>query len=122
MRRLRPSDEASHASRSTARPSPFAFRREELGDYAVSMSKGDRSGNLRATRAQINNASTSAQTRAFKARQIEKQKRDAEARKLRASQAAATTKAEKAAKDAAATSDASAAAADGEAEPSPTDA
>jgi hypothetical protein len=40
--------------------------------------------NLRATRAQINNAASSAQTRAFKERQIAKQKRDAEERKLRA--------------------------------------
>lgn len=46
--------------------------------------------NLQATRAQINNARTSAQTRAFKARQIAKQKRDAEERKLRATQAAAS--------------------------------
>ncbi|HSO35875.1 MAG TPA: hypothetical protein VLT33_25270 [Labilithrix sp.] len=55
------------------------------------MSKADGSAraNLRATRAQINNASASAQTRAFKARQVAKQKRDAEERKLRASQAAA---------------------------------
>lgn len=55
------------------------------------MSKGDGSAraNLRATRAQINNASASAQTRAFKARQVAKQKRDAEERKLRAAQAAA---------------------------------
>ncbi|CAN5925769.1 hypothetical protein BH11MYX4_BH11MYX4_39860 [soil metagenome] len=53
------------------------------------MSKADGSAraNLRATRAQINNASASAQTRAFKARQVAKQKRDAEERKLRASQA-----------------------------------
>jgi len=55
------------------------------------MSKGDGSAraNLRATRAQINNASASAQTRAFKARQVAKQKRDAEERKLRVTQAAA---------------------------------
>jgi hypothetical protein len=61
------------------------------------MSKGDGSAraNLRATRAQINNASASAQTRAFKARQVAKQKRDAEERKLRAAQAA-TTQAKKA--------------------------
>lgn len=45
--------------------------------------------NLRATRAQINNASSSAQARAFKARQVAKQKRDAEERKLRTIQAAA---------------------------------
>jgi hypothetical protein len=58
------------------------------------MSKGDGSarGNLRATRAQINNASTSAQTRAFKARQLAKQKRDADERKLRAAKAAKTAK------------------------------
>lgn len=64
------------------------------------MSKGDGSAraNLRATRAQINNASASAQTRAFKARQVAKQKRDAEERKLRATQAAA--KAAKTEKDA----------------------
>lgn len=61
------------------------------------MSKGDGSAraNLRATRAQMNNASASAQTRAFKARQVAKQKRDVEEAKLRAMQAAA-----KAAKDA----------------------
>ena len=55
------------------------------------MSKGDGSAraNLRATRAQMNNASASAQTRAFKARQVAKQKRDVEERKLRAAQAAA---------------------------------
>jgi hypothetical protein len=55
------------------------------------MSKGDGSAraNLRATRAQINNASASAQTRAFKARQVAKQRRDAEERKLRVTQAAA---------------------------------
>lgn len=55
------------------------------------MSKGDGSAraNLRATRAQINNASASAQTRAFKARQVAKQKRDGEEAKLRAMQAAA---------------------------------
>ena len=53
------------------------------------MSKADGSAraNLRATRAQINNASASAQTRAFKARQVAKQKRDAEERKLRAAKA-----------------------------------
>lgn len=65
------------------------------------MSKGDGSAraNLRATRAQINNASASAQTRAFKARQVAKQKRDAEEGKLRAMQAAAKeAKAEKDAK------------------------
>ena len=45
--------------------------------------------NLKNTRAQINNATTSAQARAFKARQIAKQKREAEVRKLRAAQAAA---------------------------------
>lgn len=73
------------------------------------MSKGDGSAraNLRATRAQINNASGSAQARAFKARQIAKQKRDAEERKLRATQAAAkaakAAKAEKAEKKAKAT-------------------
>ena len=55
------------------------------------MSKGDGSAraNLRATRAQINNASASAQTRAFKARQVAKQRRDSEERKLRAALAAA---------------------------------
>jgi hypothetical protein len=64
------------------------------------MGKGDGSAraNLRATRAQINNASASAQTRAFKARQVAKQKRDTEEAKLRAMQAAA--KAAKAAKEA----------------------
>jgi hypothetical protein len=67
------------------------------------MSKGGGSAraNLRATRAQINNASASAQTRAFKARQIAKQKRDVEERKLRAAQAAAkSAKAAQAAKEA----------------------
>jgi hypothetical protein len=65
------------------------------------MAKGDGSAraNLRATRAQMNNASASAQTRAFKARQVAKQKRDVEEGKLRAMQAAAKeAKAEKAAK------------------------
>jgi hypothetical protein len=37
----------------------------------------------------MNNARTSAQTRAFKARQIAKQKRDAEQRRLRTTRAAA---------------------------------
>ena len=71
------------------------------------MSKGDGSAraNLRATRAQMNNASASAQTRAFKARQVAKQKRDVEEAKLRAMQAAA-----KAAKDAKAEKEAKAAA------------
>jgi hypothetical protein len=77
------------------------------------MSKGDGSAraNLRATRAQINNATGSAQTRAFKARQVAKQKRDVEEAKLRAMQAAAkaakqaeAAKAAKAAKEAAAPS------------------
>jgi hypothetical protein len=45
--------------------------------------------NLKNTRTQINNAATSAQARAFKARQVAKQKREAEVRKLRATQAAA---------------------------------
>jgi hypothetical protein len=49
--------------------------------------------NLRVTRAQINNASSSAQARAFKARQIAKQKRDSEERKLRTMQAAAAKEA-----------------------------
>lgn len=55
------------------------------------MSKGDGSAraNLRATRAQMNNASASAQTRAFKARQVAKQKRDTEEAKLRRMQVAA---------------------------------
>lgn len=55
------------------------------------MSKGDGSAraNLRATRAQMNNASASAQTRAFKARQVAKQKRDTEEAKLRRMQASA---------------------------------
>jgi hypothetical protein len=59
------------------------------------MGKGDGSvrANLHNTRTQINNASTSAQARAFKARQIAKQKRDAEERKLRASQASAAKRA-----------------------------
>jgi hypothetical protein len=74
------------------------------------MSKGDGSAraNLRATRAQINNATGSAQTRAFKARQVAKQKRDVEEAKLRAMQAAAKAakqaEAAKAAKEAAAPS------------------
>ncbi len=64
------------------------------------MSKGDGSAraNLRATRAQINNASASAQTRAFKARQVAKQGRDSEERKLRAALAAAKDAKAKAAK------------------------
>jgi hypothetical protein len=53
------------------------------------MGKSDHSANLRATRGQINNANASAQMRAFKARQLAKQKRDAEARKLRAAQGGA---------------------------------
>ena len=55
------------------------------------MGKGDGGirANLHATRAQMNNASTSAQTRAFKARQIAKQKRDVIERKLREAQVAA---------------------------------
>jgi hypothetical protein len=71
------------------------------------MSKGDGSAraNLRATRAQMNNASASAQTRAFKARQVAKQKRDTEEAKLRTMQAAA-----KAAKEAKAAQEAKAAA------------
>lgn len=53
------------------------------------MSKGGISrANLHATRTQMNNASASAQARAFRARQIAKQKREAEERKLRAAQAA----------------------------------
>lgn len=52
------------------------------------MAKGDARGNLRNTRTQINNAATSAQARAFKARQITQQKRAAEERKLRAAIAA----------------------------------
>lgn len=54
------------------------------------MAKGDARGNLRNTRNQINNAATSAQARAFKARQITLQKRAAEERKLRAAIAART--------------------------------
>jgi hypothetical protein len=74
------------------------------------MSKGDGSAraNLRATRAQMNNATGSAQTRAFKARQVAKQKRDVEEAKLRAMQAAAKAakqaEAAKAAKEATAPS------------------
>ncbi len=52
------------------------------------MPKGDARANLRNTRTQINNATTSAQARAFKARQIAQQKRAAEERKLRAAIAA----------------------------------
>jgi hypothetical protein len=82
------------------------------------MGKGDARANLHATRTQINNARTSAQTRAFKARQIAKQKRAAEERKLREIQA----KAEKAAKAAAAkatTTDDGASTKADEAEPEP---
>ena len=69
------------------------------------MSKGDGSAraNLRATRAQMNNASGSAQTRAFKARQVAKQKRDVEEAKLRAMQAAAKAEKDAKARTAAAT-------------------
>ena len=49
---------------------------------------GTARANLRTTRAQINNARSSAQGRAFRAREVAKQKRDAEARALRAKQAA----------------------------------
>lgn len=53
------------------------------------MAKGSVRANLHNTRTQINNAATSAQARAFKARQLAKQKRELEERKLRAIQAAA---------------------------------
>ena len=53
------------------------------------MAKQDARGNLHNTRTQMNNAATSAQVRAFKERQLAKQKRDAEERKLRAATAAA---------------------------------
>lgn len=49
---------------------------------------GTARANLRTTRAQINNARSSAQGRAFRAREAAKQKRDAEARALRAKQEA----------------------------------
>jgi hypothetical protein len=52
------------------------------------MAKGDARTNLRNTRSQINNAATSAQARAFRARQITQQKRAVEERKLRAAIAA----------------------------------
>jgi hypothetical protein len=52
------------------------------------MAKGDARANLRKTRTQISNARTSAQARAFMARQITQQKRAAEQRKLRAAIAA----------------------------------
>ena len=58
------------------------------------MPKGDARANLRNTRTQINNATTSAQARAFKARQLTQQKRAAEERKLRAAVAAARAKAD----------------------------
>lgn len=53
------------------------------------MAKQDARANLRNTRTQMNNAATSAQVRAFKERQLAKQKREAEERKLRAALAAA---------------------------------
>ncbi|AKU93670.1 hypothetical protein AKJ09_00334 [Labilithrix luteola] len=53
------------------------------------MAKGSVRANLHNTRTQINNAATSAQARAFKARQIAKHKRDLEERKLRAMRDAA---------------------------------
>jgi hypothetical protein len=52
------------------------------------VAKGDARGNLRNTRTQINNAATSAQARAFKARQLAQQQRAAEERKLHAAIAA----------------------------------
>ena len=52
------------------------------------MAKGNPRANLRDTRTQINNAQTSAQARAFRARQVAHQKRAAEERKLRAAVAA----------------------------------
>jgi hypothetical protein len=52
------------------------------------MAKGDARANLRNTRTQMNNAATSAQARAFKARQIAQQRRAAEERKLHAALAA----------------------------------
>ena len=58
------------------------------------MAKGDARSNLRNTRTQINNATTSAQARAFKARQITQQKRAADERKLRAAIAATRAKAD----------------------------
>ena len=59
-------------------------------EYTAAMGKGGTvRANLHHTRTQINNAATSAQARAFKARQVAKQKREAEERKLRAAQAAA---------------------------------
>lgn len=53
------------------------------------MAKQDVRANLHNTRTQMNNAATSAQVRAFKERQLAKQRRDAEERKLRAALAAA---------------------------------
>ena len=84
------------------------------------MSKGDGSAraNLRATRAQINNAGASAQTRAFKARQVAKQRRDSEERKLRAALAAATDAKAKAKATPTTTSDVSAEGAGEAAKPS----
>lgn len=58
------------------------------------MPKGDARANLRNTRTQINNATTSAQARAFKARQLTQQRRAAEERKLRAAVAATRAKAD----------------------------
>jgi len=52
------------------------------------VAKGNPRANLRNTRTQINNATTSAQARAFRARQIAHQQRAAEERKLRAAIAA----------------------------------
>lgn len=53
------------------------------------MAKQDARANLHHTRTQMNNAATSAQVRAFKERQLAKQRREAEERKLRAALAAA---------------------------------
>ena len=58
------------------------------------MPKGDARANLRNTRTQVNNATTSAQARAFKARQLTQQKRAGEERKLRAAVAASRAKAD----------------------------
>lgn len=54
------------------------------------MAKGNARANLHHTRTQINNAATSAQTRAFKERQLARQRREADERKLREARVAAT--------------------------------
>lgn len=73
----------------SALPTPSSdFCSDAERRYSGVMGKGaSYRANLQATRAQMNNAKSSAQARAFKARQLAKQKREAEERKLRAAQA-----------------------------------